>query len=88
MIEAMSVADNINKDTGVLNSCLPLLIKKRWIQKAKIPDSESISEKIRPEKEPLYTRTRPYKTRNNKGKWIMRNPLIPPGSLKMSHSFQ
>jgi len=52
MIETISVADNINKDTGVLNSFLPLLIKKRWTQKAKMPDSESISEKIRPGKEP------------------------------------
>jgi hypothetical protein len=52
MIETISVADNINKDTGVLNSFLPFLIKKRWIQKAKIPDSESASEMTRPEKEP------------------------------------
>jgi hypothetical protein len=64
------------------------LIKKRCIQKAKIPESESIRENMRPEKEPLYTWTRPNKIRNSKGKWIIRNPLIPPGSLKSSHSFQ
>jgi len=78
----------INFEIGLSNSFLPFLRKYVCIEKAKIPEKHKIRENIRPDEEDLATNTNPYRTKSNRGKWISRNPVIPPGSLNNSHSFQ
>jgi hypothetical protein len=56
--------------------------------KAKIPPRHRMSEKTRPENKFLVTRTKPTKIKKRRGIWSSRNPVMPPGSLNNSHSFQ
>jgi hypothetical protein len=53
-----------------------------------MPLKHKINEKIRPDAEPLETNTNPNRTKNKRGKWSSKNPVIPPGILNNSHSFQ
>jgi hypothetical protein len=87
-MDTINVAARINFDIGLSNSFRPFLRKYMWIEKAKMPPKHKINENIIPEKVCLETRINPYRTKSNSGKWMSRNPVIPPGSLNNSHSFQ
>jgi hypothetical protein len=58
------------------------------MQNAKIPPRHIINEMINPANDCLETKTRPYKIKKRIGKCRIKNPLIPPGNLNSSHSFQ
>jgi hypothetical protein len=87
-MDTISVAISMSFEMGLSNSFRPFLRKYVWIEKAKMPPKHKINENIRPDIECLETKINPYRTKSNSGKWISRNPVIPPGSLNNSHSFQ
>ena len=87
-MDTTRIATSMSFEMGLSNSLRPFLMKYVWIEKAKMPPKHKINENIKPENDCLETKINPYRTKNNSGKWISKNPVIPPGSLNNSHSFQ
>jgi hypothetical protein len=81
-IEIIRVENRISREIVVLNSSRPCCIKYEWIEKAKIPLSARIKEKISPARVFSYIRINPYKTKNRIGRWRSKNVVIPPGNPK------
>jgi hypothetical protein len=78
----------MNFDMGLLNSARPFLRKYVWTVNAKIPAKQRINEKTKPHDECLESSINPQRIKSNRGKWSIKKPVIPPGSLNNSHSFQ
>jgi hypothetical protein len=88
MREIKSIATRIDCEIYVLNSLCPLLIKKLWMEKAKIPPRLKIKEKIRPAVLFLSSKTIPRSIIKTRNKCNIRKKVILPGNLNNSHSFQ
>ena len=78
----------IKRETGNLNSSLPLFMKYICMLKANTPPSANTRENHKPATDCQYTSTNPNSTINRIIKCNTRKNEIPPGSLNSFHSFQ
>lgn len=88
MIETTKVDANIKIDIGTLNSVLPFVKKYMCIPNVNIPTAAITSEKIKPAKVFCAISAKPYKKGGITIKLNIKNPVMPPASLKSFHSFQ